>query len=82
MDIHDNQARHCFETEIDGCRAFLDYRRAGRTLFIQHTEVPSALGGRGVGSALVRHACDVASSEGLKVVSHCSFATRWIEKNT
>lgn len=81
MNIRDNRAENRFETEVDQVTAWLDYAKSSESLTILHTDVPEALAGRGVGSALVRHACDVAWAEGLKLVSRCSFATAWMKKN-
>jgi predicted GNAT family acetyltransferase len=46
-----------------------------------HTEVPKALEGRGIGSALIRGVLDIARSEGLKVNPLCPFAKAYIEKH-
>ena len=81
MQIHDNQNAHRLEVEIDGHKAWLDYTLEGKNLIIRHTDVPDEVGGRGVGSALVRHARDMAQEAGLNVVSHCSFATTWLQKH-
>ncbi|NHN89038.1 GNAT family N-acetyltransferase [Acetobacter conturbans] len=81
MQIRDNQTAYRLETGMDGHIASLDYVLEGHTLVILHTDVPDALGGRGIGSALVRHACDMARAAGLTVASRCSFATEWIKKH-
>ncbi|AQS86112.1 MAG: GNAT family N-acetyltransferase [Acetobacter aceti] len=81
MNIRDNQADNRFETEVDQITAWLDYQKSDGNLIILHTDVPEALAGRGVGSALVRHAHDVAQAENLKLASRCSFATAWMKKN-
>ena len=82
MQIHDNQTAQRLETEIDGHKAWLDYGLEGQNFIIQHTDVPDAVGGRGVGSALVRHARDMARASGLKIISRCSFATTWLQKHS
>lgn len=79
--VRDNTARHRFELEVDGHVAFSNYRREGGTLTILHTEVPSALGGRGVGSALVRGLLDIARAQGLKVKPLCPFVSAYIGKH-
>lgn len=59
--------------------AELQYHRRRDRLSILHTEVPVRLEGKGIGSALVRAALDLASAEGLTVVPYCPFARRWLE---
>ena len=58
--VRDNTQRHRFELDADGHIAFSEYKRADGVLTIMHTEVPAALGGKGVGSALVRGLLDFA----------------------
>ncbi|NHN85101.1 N-acetyltransferase [Acetobacter musti] len=81
MQITDNKAARRFEVHIDRYTAWLDYARGERILDILHTDVPSALSGQGVGTALVRHALEVARAEGRTVVSHCSFSTAYLRKH-
>lgn len=80
-DVRDNTDRHRFELEADGHIAFSDYTRAGSTLIILHTEVPKALGGQGIGSALVRGLLEIARAQGLKVVPKCPFVAGYIDKH-
>jgi len=79
--VRDNAARHRFEFDVDGHLAFSNYRRDGATLTILHTEVPAALGGRGIGSALVRGLLDIARAQGLKVKPRCPFVAAYIDKH-
>ena len=46
-----------------------------------HTEVPKALEGRGIGSALIRGVLDIARAQGLKVNPVCPFAKTYIERH-
>ena len=79
--VRDNTERQRFELDADGHIAFADYKRAGGVLSMLHTEVPKALEGRGIGSALIRGVLDIARSEGLKVNPLCPFAKAYIEKH-
>ncbi|NHO32895.1 GNAT family N-acetyltransferase [Acetobacter fallax] len=81
MQITDNKAAKRFEIHIDRRIAWLDYDRGNRTLDILHTDVPSALSGQGIGTALVRHAIEVARDEQLTLMSHCSFSTAYLQKH-
>lgn len=79
--VHDNTTLHRFELDADGHIAFSEYRRGDGVLTIMHTEVPKALEGRGIGSALIRGALDSARAQGLKVKPLCPFAKSYVERH-
>ena len=62
-------------TATDGTgTAELTFSKAGDTRIIaDHTGVPSAMGGQGVGTKLVRELHDYAKKRDLKVVATCPF---------
>lgn len=75
----DNPARRRFEVTVDGYLAELTYERRDGRLVLVHTGVPDEIDGRGVGSALVRRAIDIAIADDLTVVPRCPFARRYLE---
>ena len=79
--VRDNVERHRFELDVDGEVAFSNYSRAGDVLTILHTEVPKALNGRGIGSALVRGELEIVRAQGLKVVAKCPFVAAYLAKH-
>ena len=81
MNITHNPATQRFETTVDGLTAYLSYQIAGDTLIYDHTIVPTALGGRGIGTALVQFALDYAIAQNKKVVPTCSFVAHYINKH-
>jgi predicted GNAT family acetyltransferase len=81
QDVRDNSARQRFELDADGHVAFSEYRRAGGVIEILHTEVPPELGGKGVGSRLVRGLLDIVRVAGAKVRPRCPFVRGYIEKH-
>ncbi|WP_341860933.1 GNAT family N-acetyltransferase [Gymnodinialimonas sp. 57CJ19] len=67
---------------VDGHEAELTYSRLGdASIIINHTGVPAALGGRGVGQALVKRSVEDARAEGRKIVPLCPFAKAQIAKH-
>jgi uncharacterized protein len=80
-DVIDNRARHRFELEVEGHLAATYYKLDGDVITFVHTEVPSELGGKGIGSKLVKGALDQVRAAGLKVVAQCPFVKAWIEKH-
>lgn len=77
---HNTQAQR-FETTVNDHTGFISYQQRGDTLVYDHTIVPKELGGRGIGSALVKHALDYARENDKKVVPQCSFVATYIDKN-
>lgn len=77
---HDPDQRR-FATRVDGFEAVLDYRRDGDAMVIEHTGVPSPIGGRGIASQLVRAAFEHARSEGWSVRTPCSYAAAWARRH-
>ena len=79
--VRDNTERHRFELDAGGHIAFSNYKRSDGVLTILHTEVPKALEGHGIGSALVRGVLDIARADGLKVVPVCPFAKAYMDRH-
>lgn len=77
---HDRTA-HRFHVEAEGSSCVLDYILDSGVMTITHTEVPPAVGGRGIASALVQAALEAARAEGWKVVPACSYAASWMQRH-
>ena len=80
--VRDNTALHRFELDTDGHIAFSEYQRGGGVLTIMHTEVPKELGGRGIGSTLIKGVLDIARAQDLKVKPLCPFAKGYIDRHS
>jgi uncharacterized protein len=76
--IVNNRAARRFEMPADGGIATLSYAETASTIDLMHTEVPSALEGRGLGSALARTALEYARDAGKRVIPTCPFVRRYI----
>jgi predicted GNAT family acetyltransferase len=76
-----NSAHHRYELTVDGHLAATYYTMASNVITFIHTEVPPELGGRGVGSKLVRGALDQVRSAAQKVIAECPFVIAWIGKH-
>lgn len=68
---------------VDGHEAEMTYTRSGESLIIiDHTSVPDALRGRGVGQVMVQQAVEDARRESKKILPLCPFAKAQIAKHT
>ena len=80
-DIVDNKPDHRFELVVEGHLAAAYYKVEGGVITFIHTEVPPELGGRGIGSKLIKGALDQVRAEGLKVIAQCPFVKAYIDKH-
>jgi uncharacterized protein len=80
-DIVNNPAKHRYELAVDGHIAATYYETAGGVITFVHTEVPPELGGKGVGSKLIKGALDQVRAAGLRVIAQCPFVKAYIEKH-
>ena len=80
--IADNADRSRLELRVDGELAgWLDYRPAGKSTIIAHTEVMDGYEGQGLGGLLVRRALDEARCAGKTVIAICPFALAYIDRH-
>jgi hypothetical protein len=79
--IRDNAGHHRFELDAEGGTATLLYHLSPGVITLIHTEVPQALEGKGVGSALVRGVLDIVRARGLKLVAQCSFVAAYMKRH-
>ena len=56
-----------------GAEAEMTYRREEGRIIVDHTGVPDALRGKGVGQALAAHAVESARKGGWKIMPLCPF---------
>jgi uncharacterized protein len=79
--VRNDPARNRYELEVEGHVAFIQYSLKPGVITLIHTEVPPELGGKGVGTALVRGALEDVRRQGLKVVVKCSFIRGFMGKH-
>lgn len=79
--VQNNPAEKRYELKVEGHIAAAYYDISGDVITFVHTEVPDALGGRGIGSKLIRGAFDQVRAAGLKIVAQCPFVKAYIGKH-
>ena len=79
--VSNNPAQQRYELAVDGHVAASYYDIADGVITFVHTEVPPELGGKGIGSKLIKGALDQVRAEGLKVIAQCPFVKAYIEKH-
>lgn len=74
-------AEERFEIRTGGEPAYLSYAEMDGRLYLMHTEVPEAFGGRGLGGELLRAALEHARGAGMQVVAFCPYAKVWLGRH-
>ena len=78
----DNVALHQYEFRIGDLIPRIEYiKTKNGEIYLTHTEVPSALEGKGVGSSLVRLALEVIERQQLRLVPLCPFVAGYVQKH-
>ena len=80
-DVVNDPSQHRYQLTVDGHIAATYYEIAGGVITFVHTEVPPELGGKGIGSKLIKGALDQVRADGLKVIAQCPFVKAFIAKN-
>ncbi len=76
MDItsEETSSKGRYSATVDGHEAEMTYSRASpKLVIVDHTGVPDALRGNGVGQALAAHALEEARKGGWKIMPLCPF---------
>ena len=77
----DNVALHQYEFRIGDLIPRIEYiKTKNGEIYLTHTEVPSALEGKGVGSSLVRLALEDIERQQLRLVPLCPFVAGYVQK--
>ena len=73
--LEENDAKGRYVYRANGAEAEMTFSKAGEHLvIIDHTEVPDAFRGQGIGLRLVTRAVEDARAAGKKVIPLCPFA--------
>ena len=71
-----------FELEVNSKVAFIEFDKIEPNILdLVHTEVPEELGGKGIGSKLVKGALNYCKENNLLVIPSCPFIKSYMEKH-
>ena len=76
-----NAARQRFEATVEGQLCVADYQLRGKVMWMTHTGVPPAVGGRGIAAELVRVALAWAEENGYTVEPSCSYVDVYMRRH-
>ena len=81
VDVIHDEAGQRFEARVDGHLCVADYQLRGNVMWMTHTVVPPAVGGRGIAAELVRVALAWAEEKGYAVEPSCSYVEVYMRRH-
>lgn len=77
-----NDDKKRFELEVDGHTAFIEFIiDKDNVMYLTHTEVPNALGGKGVGKNIVEKTLHYLKDNGYTLAPLCPFVAAYLKRN-
>ncbi|MCF8713514.1 N-acetyltransferase [Joostella atrarenae] len=73
MDIEHDKQNNEFILDINGAQAKVEYQLKNGKMYLNHSEVPVQLRGRGIGKELVEKTFEKLTEEGYKAVAVCTY---------
>ncbi|WP_322969604.1 GNAT family N-acetyltransferase [Faecalibacter sp. LW9] len=81
LDVIKNDTTNRFELTVDGIIAFIDFKQKDQLIKLIHTEVPEALGGRGVAAALVEKTLVFLETNNFSLYPYCPYVYAYIKRH-
>ena len=81
LNVTDNPDKKRYEVSVEGSTAFVEYIKAKDKIYLTHTEVPTALEGKGIGSSLVLKVFEDIERQDLTLVPLCPFVAMYLKKH-
>jgi len=79
--VINNTAQQQFEIHTEDNVAVLVYRFYKNDMALMHTDVPEALGNRGIASTLAKFALDWAKENNKKIMVYCPFVASYLKRH-
>ncbi len=76
-----NKERKRYELQVEGKTAFIEYLLAQGKIYLTHTEVPTSLEGKGIGSQMVRGVLEEIRKTDLKLMPLCPFVAAYLKRH-
>ncbi len=76
-----NEGNHRFEIEVDGHKAFIEYKETTHQISLIHTEVEPELEGKGAATAVIEKTLDYVEKSEKKLLPYCPLVFNYIKRH-
>lgn len=81
LKVTDNPSKKRYEAVVDDSLVFIEYIKTKEKIYLTHTDVPSALEGKGIGSSLVLEVLEDVERQDLTLIPLCPFVALYLKKH-
>lgn len=81
VEVKQKEAASRFEVQSGNNTAVLTYELQDGILVLSDTQVPQAMEGKGIGSALAKAGLEYARKNGLHVIVQCPFVASYVQRH-
>ena len=81
LELAKNEKESRFEMSVDGYTAIIEYKELPGKIALIHTEVPPALEGRGVATAIIEKALSYIEQNNLKLIPLCPVVVAYVKRH-
>ncbi len=81
LPLVNNEMSRQFELVVNGIKSKIEYELQKNRMSLLHTEVPEALEGHGVGTAIVEKTLQYIEDNHLKLVPWCPFVKSYVKRH-
>lgn len=80
-ELIDNEAARRYEFHLGEHKPRIEYIKVAGKIYLTHTEVPPALEGQGIGSAIIKAALEEADRNDWTLIPLCPFVAAYIKRH-
>lgn len=80
-ELKHNPAENRYEFDLGTDKAYIEYAEGKEALLLTRTVVPEAYEGQGIAAELTVDVLEELKKQGRKIIPHCAYIIRWIERH-
>jgi len=82
LELVKNEKENRFEMNVAGNNAIIEYKEYPGKIALLHTEVPPALEGRGIATAIIEKTLDYLEKNHLRLIPLCPMVVAYMKRHS
>ena len=81
LELIKNETENVFEMAVEGQKAIIEYKEYPGKIALVHTEVPPALEGRGIATAIIEKTLSYIEKNHLRLIPLCPMVVAYLKRH-